>query len=92
MNNSIEIYSDHIKVREATNIIKNSKKSYFKEFDYVEEKDFEDKIPLSIDFIFNVNDLKTEKEVLQWYVDMNAGGTPHTSEEINRVKKMIEKL
>lgn len=30
----------------------------------------------------NVNDLKTEKEVLQWYVDMNAGGTPHTKEEI----------
>ena len=55
-------------------------------------KDFEDKIPLSIDLIFNVNDLKTEKEVLQWYVDMNAGGTPHTSEEINRIKKMIDEL
>ena len=40
----------------------------------------------------NINDLKSEKEVLQWYVDMNAGGTPHTNEEINRVKKMIEKL
>ena len=55
-------------------------------------KDFEDKIPLSIDLIFNVNDLKTEKEVLQWYVDMNAGGTPHTNEEIERIKKMIENL
>ena len=41
---------------------------------------------------FNVNDLKTEKEVLQWYIDMNAGGTPHTNEEIERVKKMIEKI
>lgn len=41
---------------------------------------------------FNVNDLKTEKEVLQWYIDMNAGGTPHTNEEIERVKQMIEKL
>ncbi len=40
----------------------------------------------------NVNDLKTEKEVLQWYVDMNAGGTPHTSEEIEKVKRMIEQL
>lgn len=55
-------------------------------------KDFEDKIPLSVDLIFNVNDLKSEKEVLQWYVDMNAGGTPHAIEEIERVKKMIEKL
>ena len=37
-------------------------------------------------------DLKTEKEVLQWYVDMNAGGTPHTNEEIERVKSMIKEL
>ena len=40
----------------------------------------------------NVNDLKFEKEVLQWYIDMNAGGTPHTAEEIFRVKKLIDKL
>ena len=40
----------------------------------------------------NVNDLKTEREVLQWYVDMNAGGTPHTSDEIEKVRKMIQEL
>lgn len=40
----------------------------------------------------SVNDLKTEKEVLQWYVDMNSGGTPHTNEEIERVKKMIQEI
>ena len=55
-------------------------------------KDFEDKLPMGIDLIFNVNNLKTEKEVLQWYVDMNAGSTPHTNEEIERVKRMIEEL
>lgn len=55
-------------------------------------KDFDDKLPLRIDLIFNVNNLKTEKEVLQWYVDMNSGGTPHTNEEIERVKRMIEEL
>lgn len=42
--------------------------------------------------ILNVNNLKSEKEVLQWYIDMNAGGTPHTNEEIERVEKMIEEL
>lgn len=42
--------------------------------------------------ILNVNNLKSEKEVLQWYIDMNAGGTPHTSKEIERVKKMIGEL
>ena len=40
----------------------------------------------------NVNDLKTERAVLQWYIDMNVGGTPHTTEEIERVKQMIKKL
>lgn len=54
--------------------------------------DFEDKLPIGIDLVFNVNNLKTEKEVLQWYVDMNAGDTPHTNEEIERVKKMIDEL
>ena len=40
--------------------------------------------------VFNVNDLKTKKEVLQWYIQMNAGGTPHSAEEIERVKKLME--
>lgn len=38
------------------------------------------------------NNLKTKKEVLQWYVDMNAGSTPHTNGEIERVKKMIKEI
>lgn len=59
--------------------------SYFKEF--------EDGIRvLPQMMILNINDLKSEKEVLQWYIDMNAGGTPHTAEEIQRVKDMIHRL
>ena len=38
------------------------------------------------------NNLKTKKEVLQWYIDMNTGGTLHTAEEIKRVKKLIDDL
>lgn len=37
----------------------------------------------------NINDLKTRNEVLQWYIDMNAGGTPHSKDEIERVRAMI---
>lgn len=55
-------------------------------------KDFEDKPRMKHTLRLNVNNLKTEKEVLQWYIDMNVGGTPHTLEEIERVKKMIEEL
>lgn len=39
-----------------------------------------------------INDLQYEKDVLQWYVEMNEGGTPHTREEIQKVKDMILKL
>lgn len=42
--------------------------------------------------VININDLKTKREVLCWYIQMNAGGTPHTKEEIERVRKMMEEL
>ncbi len=38
----------------------------------------------------NVNNLKTRKEVLKWYIDMNSGGTPHSEAEINRVTELIK--
>ena len=55
-------------------------------------KEFGDHMSSNAELLFNVNNLQTEKEVLQWYVDMNAGGTPHTSDEIERVREMIQKL
>lgn len=42
-------------------------------------------------FRWNVNDLKTRVEVLQWYLDLNTGGVVHTSEEIERVKTLLAK-
>lgn len=38
----------------------------------------------------NINDLKTRKEVLQWYIDMNTGGTPHAEAEIKKVSDMLK--
>lgn len=46
---------------------------------------------LSHSFRFSINDLKTRAEVLQWYLDLNTGGTIHTDHEINRVREMLEK-
>jgi uncharacterized protein with ParB-like and HNH nuclease domain len=58
---------------------------------YISE--YEDEMSLMRNSIkVNINNLKTKKEVLQWYVDMNAGGTPHTNEEIERIKQMINNL
>lgn len=54
-------------------------------------KDFEDRICIGgPDFVFYVNNLPTRKQVLQWYLDINSGGTPHTEEEIEKVRKLLE--
>lgn len=56
-------------------------------------KDYEDHMrEMSQTIDVYINDLKSEKEVLEWYIQMNDGGTPHSKEEIERVKKMINKL
>ena len=39
----------------------------------------------------NINNLKTKKEVLSQYIEMNEGGTPHTKEEIDKVKELLKK-
>lgn len=55
-------------------------------------KEYEDHIPLSnCDLVFCVNNLKTRAEVLQWYLEFNTGGTPHSNEEIQKVKDLLEK-
>lgn len=55
-------------------------------------KDFEGTPRILHDMKINVNNLATKKEVLAWYLEMNEGGTPHTKEELHKVKKMIEKI
>lgn len=53
--------------------------------------EFEDKLSVVEHYIkFNVNCLQTRKEVLQWYIEMNSGGTPHSQAEIERVKRLLE--
>jgi Arc/MetJ-type ribon-helix-helix transcriptional regulator len=40
-------------------------------------------------FHWHVNDLDTRDEVLQWYLDLNSGGTVHTKEELDHVRALI---
>lgn len=48
--------------------------------------------PTDITLSIWINDLQYEKDILQWYIEMNEGGTPHTKEEIQRVKDMLDGL
>jgi hypothetical protein len=52
-------------------------------------KDIEGRLPSNADFLFCVNDLKTRAEVIKWYLEMNAGGTPHTPAEIAKAKELL---
>lgn len=40
-------------------------------------------------FHFHVNELQTRVQVLNWYLEINAAGTPHTEEELERVRDLI---
>lgn len=37
-----------------------------------------------------INELKTDKEVIEWYLELNDGGTVHTDEELNRVRNLLK--
>lgn len=41
-------------------------------------------------FNVHINNLKTRKEVLQWYLDLNSGGVLHTKEELEKVEKLLK--
>lgn len=51
--------------------------------------EFEDRPGFDYCLRFNVNGLQTRKEVLQWYLDLNSGGTVHTQKELERVRKLL---
>jgi hypothetical protein len=52
--------------------------------------DYEDRLPATMTVSFRVNDLKTRAQVLQWYIELNSGGTPHSTLEIERVEELLE--
>lgn len=54
-------------------------------------KEFTDSMRMTQDTIrIHINDLQTYEEVLAWYIEMNAGGTPHKKSEIQRVQTLLD--
>lgn len=53
--------------------------------------EYSDKLNSSdYNFFWNLARLETRAEVLEWYINFNAGGTPHSQEELDRVKKLLD--
>lgn len=46
--------------------------------------------PRHFGFRFHINDLKSYEEVLQWYLDLNTGGTVHSEDELVKVRALLE--
>jgi hypothetical protein len=62
-------------------------------FDGVYHKDFEGRLdPATAYFKVHVLNMKTRREVIEWYLAFNAGGTVHTQEELNRVRELLAKM
>jgi hypothetical protein len=55
--------------------------------------EFEDKL-VGIDpsFIFHVNNLRTEKEVVEWYIGMNTGGSIHTEKDLKPALDYLKQI
>lgn len=41
-------------------------------------------------FSWNIAGLRTRSEVLEWYLNFNAGGTVHTEQELDKVRRLLE--
>lgn len=87
----VDGYTDYVcvdglqKITAIQRFVRNEIKVYESYYD-----EYTDHLRLSKDLRVNINDMKTKKEVLQWYLEMNTGGTIHTDDEIERVRKMME--
>ena len=53
-------------------------------------KDFEDRMGHDYYIRININSLQTRKDVIQWYLDMNSGGTIHSQKELDRVRALLD--
>lgn len=51
--------------------------------------EFTDSLRLTNTVRVHINDLDSKEKVLEWYLQMNAGGTPHSTKELDRVRALL---
>lgn len=55
-------------------------------------KDYTDYLPSHCELKFAVNNLRTDKEVVEWYLAMNTGGSIHTEEDLKPAYNMLKNI
>ena len=81
----MEIVDGKQRLNAVLEFLDNKVKAYGCYFD-----EYEVGLPMHAEFIFSIGNFKSRKEILQWYVDMNTGGTAHTENEITKVMSLID--
>jgi len=61
-----------------------------KVFDGLFFKDIEGRMSLCLTLKFHINDLPTRLQTLKWYLDLNEGGVVHTSDELQKVRSLLD--
>ena len=57
------------------------------------KKEFEDKLPaITHDFVFHINNLASKKEVVEWYLGLNRGGSIHTEADLKPAYDLLKTL
>ncbi len=46
--------------------------------------------PSTAQFYFTVASVQSRKELLEWYLKLNSGGTPHSQADLDKVKALLE--
>jgi len=55
------------------------------------KNEFEDKLPpIKYDLIFHINNLQTQKEVVEWYLGLNRGGSIHTETDLKPAYDLLK--
>ncbi|MFW5848052.1 MAG: DUF262 domain-containing protein [bacterium] len=87
--NVVELVDGQQRVKSVLEFLNNK----FPIFDGHYFKDFEDTLfVLNADFVMHVNNLQSDKEIVQWYLGMNTGGSIHTDEDLKPAYDMLKEL
>lgn len=43
-------------------------------------------------FVAHVNNLETDREVYEWYLSLNAGGTTHKKKDLDKVRNLLDNI
>ena len=90
---SLSVLGDYVLVdgKQRLDAVLGFLSNEFQVFDGHYFRDYTDRLRggASPDFVWHVNTLATRTECLQWYIDLNRGGTVHTEEEIAKVRRLM---